>query len=120
MRFEMNRPCANCPFRTDVPPFLGVTRAQEIVSYAMGDKTFACHKTVVYDDEDGEPIRTRDEQQCAGAMIIRAKNGKLGSHQMYRIAHRLGILTNAETLDLTSPVYPTPEAMIEAYRRTNA
>lgn len=43
-------PCKNCPFRTDIKPFITAARAKDILS-SQGE--FHCHKTI----EVGEPIR---------------------------------------------------------------
>lgn len=67
MRFTLKRPCNNCPFRTDVFPYLHTMRAHDI---ATTQETFTCHKTLEHDD-DGELVRVPDSIHCAGFLIMR-------------------------------------------------
>jgi hypothetical protein len=108
MKYEMTRPCANCPFRNDIRPYLRPARVEEIASGA-----FPCHKTVDYDDE-GEYSQgcSEKEQHCAGSLILHEKMGQ--SHQMMRIAERLGFYDRTK-LDMDSPVYDDLDEMIDAH-----
>jgi len=122
MKFDLVRPCAQCPFRRDVAPFLTVGRVVELEdALVRQQQTFACHKTVDYDnesdehDEDGEPIDfSDDEQHCAGAMILLEKLDK--PNQMMRIAERIGRY-DREKLDMNAPVYSTFTEMKNATRK---
>jgi hypothetical protein len=71
--------------------------------------TFSCHKTTKHDD-DGEPVRTRNEMHCAGALILIEKEG--WSTQMMRIAERLGMY-DASKLDMDAPVYDSFRRMAD-------
>jgi len=101
MKFDLIRPCAHCPFRSDIKPFLRQDRAEEIAETLLNDGTFTCHKTVDYDDDDGGHT-TADSQHCAGATIVLELIER--PNQMMRIAERLGIYDRAK-LKMDSPVY---------------
>jgi hypothetical protein len=113
MKMDLRAPCANCPFRTDVEPYLHPARAEEIVvAITEQDATFSCHKHNQFDD--GEAIETRDSQHCAGALILLEKIER--PNQWMRIAERMGWY-DRDRLKMDSPVYDTPEDMIDAYDR---
>jgi hypothetical protein len=119
MKFNLVRPCRDCPFRTDVKPYLSAARAREIVdSITLQQATFACHKTVDYSDpEDDEPRAPKaEEQHCAGATILLERLDR--PNQMMRISERLG-LYNRRKLDMDAPVYRTPTAFVRAQRRAD-
>lgn len=68
--FSLDRPCGNCPFRTDKPAFgLRRERATEIANALRRGETFVCHKTVDYSErEDGGPGAGQERSRmCAGA-----------------------------------------------------
>lgn len=114
--YELKKPCSNCPFRTDVTPYIRTERAREIVE-GLGRGTFSCHKTVDYEaldemEEDAIPHRSlKGEKFCAGAMIMMHKQGHVG--QMARIGARLGGY-NPDQLDMDAPVFASSLAFIEA------
>lgn len=110
--YRLVSPCAHCPFRNDIPPFLTSVRVREIEdSLERGE--FPCHETVTYDDE-GEHVPMRDEAHCAGALILKEKLGE--SSQMMRIAERLGMY-DARKLKLDAPVYDSFDEMAAACAR---
>lgn len=117
MRFELRRPCASCPFRTDIVPFLHAARAREIAK-ALVHHTFTCHNTTIdhEDEETGESMRIDgpDAQHCAGALIMLEHVN--APSQMMRIAERLGLYDRTK-LDMSSPVYTTPAAFVAAHRK---
>lgn len=56
MRFDLTRPCGNCPFRSDEPFYLRPERVREILGGGKGkawwpSPSFVCHKTIDYDAE---------------------------------------------------------------------
>jgi hypothetical protein len=110
MKFDMRRPCNNCPFRSDIKFPLDVERVEEIVhSITREDQTFACHKTTRHGYE-GEHIPHKDEQHCAGALIMLEKMEN--PNQMMRIAERLGVY-DRHKLDMNyAPVYEDGDDMI--------
>ena len=114
MKFDLIRPCVNCPFRSDKPGFLNAWRAEEIIDGITNrQQTFSCHKTNTFEDSDDgcEVIETADSQHCAGAMIFLEKLGQ--PNQMMRIAERLRMYDHTK-LDMASPVFETAEDMIDA------
>lgn len=122
MKFDLRRPCAECPFRNDRPGYLTEERAEEIADAVTSSRgsTFTCHKTTIPDPaSDGEMMDGPNAQHCAGALILAEKGGTVG--QMVRIAERLG-LYDASKLDMDAPIFEDAEEMIEhhAARRKSA
>lgn len=116
MNFNLTKPCKDCPFRSDVRPYLTTRRVREIIAGLIGAQaTFACHKTTKCDDE-GETIETRKTEHCAGALILLERQGK--PNQLMRISERLGFYDRTK-LDMDAPVYRDPRAMIQAHDRQN-
>lgn len=70
----MKKPCAQCPFRSDVKPFLTTPRAEELAYAAQNPyQSFPCHKTTesVEDDYgDDERVRTENSKECAGFLTL--------------------------------------------------
>lgn len=111
----VKKPCENCPFRTDVAPYLTQNRAIEIRdSLVHGNgSVFPCHKTIEYGD-DSEASESWDGKTvpCAGACIL--TYNELGSFNgVMQIGDRLGIY-NLKKLDFTSPVFDSFDDFIEA------
>lgn len=117
MNFNMTKPCSNCPFRTDVEPYLRPSRVEEIVEgITDGDQSFACHKTLKRDPH-GEYAQHDAEEHCGGALILLEKIER--PNQLMRIAERLG-LYDRRKLKMSAPVYDSPGDMIAAsYRGKN-
>ena len=117
MNFNLKKPCKNCPFRSDIRPFLTVERAEEIFDgliYSQG--TFACHKTTVSSDEDDcEMVTTQKSEHCAGALILLEKLEM--PNQMMRIAERLGAYDHTQ-LEMDAPVFDDGESFIDAQALT--
>jgi hypothetical protein len=117
----MTSPCPSCPFRTDIPPFLRPGRAAEILNALIEqDGSFQCHKTIDYsavgDEEFMDPIacaRQKNAQHCAGALILLEKIEK--PNQLMRAYERFRAYDRRK-LDMTAPVFDTPEQMIDAMR----
>jgi hypothetical protein len=115
--YNLRKPCAKCPFRNDIRPFIHPERARDILE---GGASFTCHKTIDYDDnppydDNGDLILGRcedGEQHCAGVLIILEKENS--PHQMMRIAERLGMYDRTK-LDMTAPVYDSIEECVEAH-----
>ena len=105
---KLTKPCAQCPFRTDIKPFLNRERAQELAIHLIKEqRSFTCHKTINY---DGCRDRSKEEQ-CAGAMIMLMKMGK--PNQLMQVMSRLGAV-NLNKLDLSEPVFDTADDFIKA------
>lgn len=105
MRYDLVRPCANCPFRTDGHGYLRAERAREIARSLHGGAEFPCHVTTEDTDEGGR-VAVPTSHFCAGALIALEREGQ--PNQMMRIAERLGIY-DASKLDMTSPVGTTKD-----------
>lgn len=88
MKFDIKKPCDDCPFRREGGIRLRRSRAEEIAEGMLSSQgsTFACHKTV---DHDGDQFTKSEEKHCAGALIFAEKNGT--ATQMMRIVERLGM-----------------------------
>lgn len=112
--FAMLGPCPQCPFRTDVKPYITAARARSILRSVLGGASFHCHKTTTHDD-DGETVPSRAERMCAGAVLIARKEDALYRNQMARIAERLG--ANFDEVRESAPVYPDAAAMICAHAK---
>lgn len=109
MKFDMTRPCANCPFRADGLGYLRQERAEEIADALLGGATFTCHKTNEFDDEEGT-IETADSQHCAGALIFLESQEQ--PNQLMRWMERLGAYDRTR-LGMGAPVFQDAESFIE-------
>lgn len=102
MHFGLKTPCKNCPFRTDVKPYLREGRVSGISRTLTQEQgAFPCHKTVTHND-DGEKDSSLKEQHCAGALIM-LENMNM-PNQLMRIAERLGAYDH-RLLDMDAPVF---------------
>lgn len=111
--YRLITPCDNCPFRTDVTPYLTPQRVEEMrVALIRGE--FHCHKTLDYDSEDGQGVETERTAHCAGALILMEKEGI--PSQMMRVCERIG-LYSPRKLNMKAPVFDTFNQMIAAQRR---
>ncbi len=99
MKYDMTKPCDQCPFLTKLKRGFTTRRLEE-----MASGEFPCHKTaeVVEDDECGSEYHaTADSQHCAGALIYLEKRDR--SHQMMRIMERTNGYDRTK-LDMTAAV----------------
>jgi len=109
MKYDLKQPCANCPFRTDIPPFLTPGRAKDILDTLTRQQgTFTCHKTA-----HSLVGKGGQEQHCAGAMILLEKIGR--PNQMMRIAERLRMYDHRQ-LNMDAPVFDSPADMLAAMK----
>jgi len=118
MKFDMTRPCDDCPFRNDLPKgYLRSDRVREIVKSLFNQRAFPCHKTTVSreteecDDADDRVVGP-DSQACAGSEIFLLKQNK--STQLGRIMERLGL---AAKLDVSAPVCGSLKEMLAVHKR---
>jgi len=94
MKFDLVRPCAHCPFRSDRPFGLRRARCEEIAAGLFErDQTFICHET------SNDP---RNWQHCAGALILHEKLGQ--PNWRIRFAEFLGLFDPGR-LHLDAPVF---------------
>src|SRR4051812_48715851 len=114
--YGLRTPCSNCPFRTDIAPYITEARVREI-EHSLVRSEFPCHKTVKHREDEYEEeglghIPSKDEMHCAGALILMEREERSG--QMMRIAERLG-LYDPSKLDMAAPVYASFDAMAKAH-----
>lgn len=80
MKFDLKRPCENCPFSTNENriKFRTRERAEEIEESAYRNG-FVCHQHATYvEDEDGDggyDFGDDGEQHCAGALLMYLTSG---------------------------------------------
>lgn len=113
---ELVRPCARCPFRNDIEPYLPYMRAVEIAGSLRLGNMFPCHETTTHDEDTGEYIPSRDDRMCAGAAITLLKYD--GPNQWMRIVDRLGSKDYCERLEremFDAPLYEDIEEWIAAH-----
>jgi len=103
MKFDLKKPCDNCPFLREPYFHLGPDRREELADSLRRGMSFSCHKTVNYDDDefaeldddddddddDDVHIPSQDEQHCAGALLTMMRCSR--STNMMHIAHRIGL-----------------------------
>lgn len=111
MNYDLKKPCPQCPFRTDIKPFIHPERSEDICDSLERGQDFPCHKTTG-EGEDGETTVESSSQMCAGAMIMLERMGR--PTQMMRISERFGKY-NHKLLDMESPVYENTGAMIDRH-----
>ena len=106
MKYDLRTPCSNCPFRSDVKPYIRPERVEEIIG-----QEFSCHKTTTCKERDNDHS---EAQHCAGSLILHEKMAQ--PHQMMRIMERLGGYDRTK-LDMYASVYDAAESMIEAHEK---
>jgi hypothetical protein len=111
MKFNVKKPCKDCPFRRDVHPFLH--RAPEIAKSLSDDHNwFACHETTGIGT--GERVRAKDQSHCIGAAIV------LWRSNMVNIAMRLALavgLLDQSVLDQPQPIFNSLEEFTEHHAK---
>lgn len=116
-RFDMVRPCGDCPFRRDTPCQLEGDLPETVMEGLIfnGDG-FMCHKTVAYDDPatyaGGRP--TANDQHCAGAMIFLEKVREPNKMMLRALARGT---FDPERLDMAAPVVDTAREFLRGQGR---
>jgi hypothetical protein len=103
--YAMKSPCCNCPFRSDVRPYLNSERVREI-EQSLDQGGFPCHKTTRAGGASGKA-----EVQCAGHLILLEKLGRPSN--LMRVMERLRAYDHTK-LDMAAPVYDSFDEMAEA------
>lgn len=85
MKSDLKKPCDRCPFR--IEPYFPLD-PERIIEFAEMDGLFPCHKTLEYDEDVDENIKTEESQLCAGWVTVHRNQGT--ANQMLRIIERLG------------------------------
>lgn len=117
-RYSLRTPCAKCPFRTDVDPYLRAGRAEEIARSLHEGAEFPCHETTVtVETEDGDTARVEGPRSrfCAGAMATMEREGN--PNQMLRIAERLGLYDQEKAAAARKLVYRSLSDWVMAHVR---
>ena len=111
MKYTLLAPCADCPFRTDIRPFLsGEDRVRELQRAQDGE--FPCHKTTELDEDTDELLNRENTVACAGRMIM-SMNAYNGLGTIDALSARCGMF-DPHALDLDAPVFADWDAMAEA------
>ena len=71
------KPCANCPFRTDIKFELSKRRRIEIADGMLNDQVFLCHKQLKL------PIAAR--RPCVGSAMVLDKQEGVLTNMAYRM-----------------------------------
>jgi hypothetical protein len=117
MRFDLKKPCLNCPFRADETRirFADRERAEDIEEQAYR-RGFPCHKTATIDDddEDGgyEFSSNGKSQHCIGAIMMWISEGTdstPGTNNDDDLFSRI-----SERVDWNVPVFQNTEDFFDA------
>lgn len=88
LHYDLHKPCADCPFRRDVPMHEGVAVDLPQIMIDLSDGNFAhtCHKTDPRSDSPVGQAADGPAQHCAGAllMVLRTTNGIVDQEPMAR------------------------------------
>ena len=113
MQFGLARPCKDCSFRSDITFYLQPARVVTILEGIFQDgETFTCHNAAYGRWHRGTYRPHQRDQHCAGALMLIRREDM--SHRMTQIAERLGLYDPGK-LDLSAPVFPTVEVMLERF-----
>lgn len=113
--FDLIRPCANCPFRTDHPVYLKAGTARLMVRTVLTGGVFPCHETMIYDAQwadDGEPQFGVNTQFCAGALIFATLAGRGEALRFFK-----GFGFDPARLDLQAPVCKSRRELMATHKR---
>ncbi len=70
-RWFVKKPCAHCPYRRDVKPFLHPERGEELAYLTSNPYSeFHCHKTLGEDEDEGDTIVIETSLICAGFLSM--------------------------------------------------
>jgi hypothetical protein len=117
MKFNLTRPCKDCPFRTDCPTgWLGRSAERIAAELTREDKTFACHKTTGVETPWLAP--PADDSQCAGALLMLQQANKLHDNWRFRLAQQMKILDMSK-LKTNIPVFESPEAFVNHHKNSD-
>ncbi|GKU79324.1 hypothetical protein L3i20_v237210 [Paenibacillus sp. L3-i20] len=98
MRFNLKKPCKDCPFLqgSSTNKTLVKGRLEGIVSDLMDGMTFTCHKTL--------NLKSLDQEHCAGALQYLEREER--PNQMMRIAERIGLYDHTKLEQYSSLIDP--------------
>jgi hypothetical protein len=77
IHFDLNRPCAECPFRRNAPPHEGVLRDLPKIGRHLKEGKFlhTCHRTDPRSDYEPARGYKGKLQHCAGALAMQVNEG---------------------------------------------
>jgi hypothetical protein len=106
MKFHVDKPCKDCPFRKQGGIRLTRGRIMEIAASQLDRQgaSFACHKTTGVMASTRLPRGLRD-QYCAGALVFAEKHETVP--QLVRIMERLGHYKRARLLPFYRLIWDT-------------
>lgn len=118
MKYDLNKPCSQCPFRSDVPQLplnsAFAARVQEMIEAILaGEISFACHQTNEY-NKDREGVDGPKTNFCVGAILMLEKLGK--EHPEVKAALERGDFHPGK-LDRSVPVFDSLEEMLDAMKQ---
>lgn len=113
MKFNLKKPCSDCPFRKDVTGFLGEARTKDITDVLKNDGTFACHKTTGL--KTGKKVPAIKHSHCAGAMLLLEKEQGINSNLPLRLAIAFGWL-QVDALQGADLIFDTFQEMINHHK----
>lgn len=106
----LHRPCAHCPFRRDIAPYISAGKAQSIIESLQAGQSFVCHETICC-------VNPTRRLHCAGALIIMQKSGV--ANTWVQLCQRLGF-DDLEKLDMDAPVYASLDEFVQRHREADA
>lgn len=113
MKFDLHRPCSDCPFRSDIDFYLSPARVLDILTGVLQEQeTFTCHHTISGQRRRQGYTPGANDQHCAGILLLIHHEGF--AHSMLQIAERLGWYDPAQ-LDRTAPAFATVESLLEHF-----
>lgn len=113
--FELNAPCADCPFRRSTEFHEGVMKSlpEYVTKMESGEFSHSCHKTDPRSDSEGaKPVNGRI-QHCVGAILMCEKSGN--GQMPYLTAFVKGDL-NIDELEDPGDIMG-PKEMVKRYLR---
>jgi hypothetical protein len=117
MKFNLTKPCKDCPFRKDtLKGWLGRAAERIASDITTENKTFPCHKTTGV--ETGFPGRPEDDSQCAGALLMLQQASQLNDNWRFRLAQGLELLDMSK-LKTNIPVFDSPQAFINHHKNSH-
>lgn len=114
---EREKPCAGCPFRSDVPVYLGHSRVQKIAAAVAEYADFKCPNAGAPSEENYPVARTawmRTANHCVGAHIFLLKIAP--KDRMLWLLIATGHL-RPEDYDLEVPVFETLEEFVQHHAK---
>lgn len=106
LHYDLRSPCANCPFRRDVPHHEGMAAGKIVELFTAmagsGNVAFTCHRTDPNSDHPPARNYKGKLQHCAGFMVLMEKE-KCPSLGMIQ-AEASGSLDRTK-LNIKAPVY---------------